>query len=96
MSNTESKQLQYEIGDRAYLVTKQKIAELPEKDKKILDSISKVEIGRYDINCKILMMIADIYNNNAIDAFDTIFKLGFIKGKRSMRNKINREDKTNG
>lgn len=96
MTYAESEQLKYEIGKRAYLVTKQKIAELPEKDKKFLDNISKVEIGRCDIDCKILMMIADIYNNNAIDAFDTIFKLGFIKGKRSMRNKINREDKTNG
>lgn len=96
MSFTENERLQYELANKAYLDTQRRIAELPEKEKKLFDSISKVDIGNYGVRCSVLLMIANVYNNSAINAFDMIFKLGFMKGGRSMKNKINRKDKANG
>lgn len=88
MPFTENERLRYELAHKAYLDTQRRIAELPEKEKKLFDSISKVDIGNYGVRCSVLLTIANVYNNSAINAFEMIFKLGFMKGERSMRNKV--------
>lgn len=93
MSFTENERLQYELANKAYLDTQRRIAELPEKEKKLFDSISKVDIGNYGVRCSVLIMIAGIYNNNAINAFNDIFRLGFMKGQRAERQRLRKEKK---
>ena len=83
MCFTEQERLQYERAHEAYLEIQRRKDELPEKDKQLLKQLSRLKIGRYCASWHTLVMIAEIYDNNAIDCFDTIFRLGFLKGQRA-------------
>lgn len=85
MAFTEIERLQYEAAHKKYLETKRRKSELPEKDRKLFEKLESIEIGRCDVNFSTIVMIADVYQNNAINAFDTIFRLGFMKGERKGR-----------
>ncbi len=63
--------------------TQRRKDELPEKDKRLFEQLERVKIGRYDVTCSVALMIAEVYQNNAINAFNTIFALGFMKGQRA-------------
>lgn len=80
---SESEKLQYQRAQEFMSETQRRKSELPEKDKKLFEQLEKVNIGRYDVACSVVCMIAEVYQNNAIDAFNTIFKLGFMKGQRA-------------
>lgn len=95
MEFTESERLQYENASRAFLETKRRKSELPEKDKKLFELIKAVEIGRYDVTYSTMIMIADVYQNNAINAFNTIFRLGFLKGERKAKRQFAKKARTN-
>ena len=85
MSFTKEEELQYEAARRSYLEIQRKKSELSEKDKRLFEQLKAVEIGHYDVNCSTMLMIAGVYQNNAINAFDTIFRLGFLKGMRKAK-----------
>ena len=93
MSFTERERLQYEAAHQRYLDIQRRKSELPEKDKKLFEKLEAIEIGRYDVSCSILLMIANVYQNNAINAFDTIFRLGFMKGQRAEWNRQKKGEK---
>lgn len=82
---TKEEELQYEAAKRSYLEIQRRKSELSEKDKKLFEQLEAVEIGRYDVSCSTVLMIADVYHNNAINAFGTIFRLGFLKGMRKAK-----------
>ncbi len=82
---TEIERMQYEAAHQRYLDIQQRKSELPEKDKRLFEELKSVEIGRYDVSCSTVLMIADVYQNSAVNAFNTIFRLGFMKGERKGR-----------
>lgn len=86
---TEEKRA-YEHSHRVYLETQRRKTELPEEDRKLLEKVLAIETGRYGVNCSTALMIAKVYDNNAINAFCAIFNLGFMKGERSMKNRMKR------
>ena len=51
-----------------------------------------MKIGRYAVACSIVLMIAEVYQNNAINAFGTIFRLGFMKGQRAEKARQKRKE----
>lgn len=86
----------YESARKKYEEIQRRKEELTVKDKRLLKRITDTEVGRYDVGSRITMMIAEVHNNNAINAFDTIFKLGFMRGEKSMKNKMKRDNKMIG
>lgn len=84
--------LQYQRAHAVFLETKRRKAALPEKDKRLFRQLERVEIGRYNVTSSVILMIADVYQNNAIDAFDTIFSLGFMKGQRAEKARQKKEE----
>lgn len=85
MKFTEGERIQYEKACERYFETQKRKSELHEKDKKLFEKIEKVKIGHYDVSGQTILMIAHVYQNNAIDAFSAIFRLGFLKGERKAR-----------
>ena len=84
----EQEQLNYQRAQEMYQETQRRKNVLSEKDKKLFRQLKQVEIGRYDVTFYTVCMIAELYQNNAINAFDTIFRLGFMKGQRSEKAKL--------
>lgn len=82
MQLTEKERLELEKGEKAYLEIERRKSELSEADKKLLEKVEAIEVGRYDVRYSTMIMIAKVYQNNAINAFSTIYKLGFLKGMR--------------
>lgn len=80
---SEQEKLQYQRAQEVFFETQRRKNELPEKDKRLLKQLEKVKIGRYDVSCSVILMLAEVYQNNMIDAFNTIFRLGFMKGQRA-------------
>lgn len=80
---SEQEKLQYQRAQETFFETQRRKSELPEKDKRLFEQLEKVKIGRYDVTCSTVLMIAKVYQNNAINAFNTIFTLGFMKGQRA-------------
>lgn len=71
----------YENARRSYEEIQKRKRALSEKDKRLFERISKVKIGRYDdVSSETVLVIADVYGNNAINAFNSIYRLGFMKG----------------
>ena len=83
MRFTEQEKLQYERACKAYQETQRKKSKLPEKDKRLLEKLNQLKVERYGVSCRTLEMIAEVYDNNAINSFDTIFRLGFLKGQQA-------------
>lgn len=80
---SEQERLQYQRAQEVFFETQRRKNELPEKDKRLFEQLEKVKIGRYDVTCSVVLMIAEVYQNNAINAFNTIFTLGFMNGQRA-------------
>lgn len=80
---SEQERLQYQRAQEVFFETQRRKDEFPEKDKRLFEQLKNVKVGRYDVTCPIVLMIAEVYQNNAINAFGTIFKLGFMKGQRA-------------
>lgn len=80
---SEQERLQYQMAQEVFFETQRRKSELPEKDKRLFEQLEKVKIGRYDVTCSVIRMIAEVYQNNAVNAFSTIFTLGFMKGQRA-------------
>ena len=89
---SEQERLQYQREQEVFFETQRRKSELPEKDKRLFEQLEKVKTGRYDVACSVVCMIAEVYQNNAINAFYTIFKLGFIKGQRAEKARRKRKD----
>lgn len=89
---SEQEKLQYQREQEGFSETQRRISELPEKDKRLFEQLRKVKLGRYDVTCSVVLMIAKVYQNNAINAFDTIFTLGFMKGQRAEKAKQKRKE----
>ena len=89
---SEQEKLQYQMAQEIFFETQKRKSELPEKDKKLFEQLEKVKIGRYDVMCSVVLMIAEVYQNNAINAFDTIFRLGFMKGQRAEKARQKRKE----
>ena len=95
MKFTREEKLAYEMGRRSYFEIQKRKSELSEADKKLFERLEAVEIGRYDVSSSIVLMIANVYSNNAINAFSTIFRLGFMKGIRKGKREA-KNGKNNG
>lgn len=89
---SEQEKLQYQRAQEVFFETQRRKSELPEKDKRLFEQLEKVKIGRYDVTCSVICMIAEVYQNNAINAFDTIFTLGFMKGQRAEKARQKRKE----
>lgn len=83
MSFTDQDELRFQRACEMYQETQRRKQELPEKDKRLFERLDQLDIGRYSVSFHTLVMIAKAYDNNAINSFDTIFKLGFLKGQRA-------------
>lgn len=80
---SEQEKMRYQRAQENFFETQRRKSELSEKNKKLFEQLEKVKIGGYDVACTTVLMIADVYQNNAINAFGTIFRLGFMKGQRA-------------
>ena len=58
-------------------------ASLTGKEKKLIETISKVKTDSYSIYFHEVMLFADIHNNNLINGSTDIFNYGFLKGQRA-------------
>lgn len=87
---SEQERLQYQRAQEVFFETQRRKDELPEKDKRLFEQLEKVKIDRYDVTYSVVLMIAEVYQNNAINAFNTIFTLGFMKGQRAEKAKRKR------
>lgn len=58
-------------------------ASLTGKEKKLIEAISKVNPGNYNMYSNELMIFADIHNNNLLNGSIDIFNYGFLKGQRA-------------
>jgi hypothetical protein len=63
-------------------------ASLTGKEKHLIEKIEKVNLGRYDMSCWELMLLANVYNNNLINGSMDIFRYGFMKGQKAEKEKI--------
>ncbi len=84
---SEQEQLRLQRATEMYQETQRRKSELSEKDKRLFEQLKRVKIGRYDVDYHTLVMITKVYDNNAINSFDTIFRLGFMKGQRAEKAK---------
>lgn len=87
---TDKQNKAYQRARYDYAEIQRKKAELPERDRRLIETAETLDVGRYGVSSSIVLMVADVYSNNAMNAFCTIFSLGFIKGQRSERNKRKR------
>lgn len=83
MCFTEQQRLQYQRACEMYQETQRRKNELSENDRRLFEQLGQLKIGRYAVSYHTLVMIAEVYDNNAINSFDTIFRLGFLKGQRA-------------
>ena len=83
MCITQQERLRLQRATKVYQETQRRKSELPEKDKRLFEQLEKVRVGRYNVSCSVILMIAEVYGNSAIDFFNSIFRLGFMKGQRA-------------
>ena len=82
-------------GHRQYLAIQAKKAGLDDKNKKLFNQLEQIELGRHDVSVSTMLMIADVYNNNAINSFSTVFKLGFLQGQKAEKARRIKQVKVN-
>lgn len=76
----------YKEAQESYKRLQEKKANLPEHDKKWLDKIHAYKINiRYDVKTDKMKMLAELYNNSMLDAFNTIFRIGYIAGQKALK-----------
>lgn len=61
------------------------------RDKKMMELIETVDSGRYCIGVYEVMLLADIYDNNMIDASYDLFRYGFLKGQMALKAELKRK-----
>lgn len=83
---------QYQSAQEVFWGIQKRKDELPEKYKKLFKQLERIKIGRYDTSYSVMMTIAEVYQNNALNAFSTIFRLGFMKGQRAERAKMKKNE----
>ena len=83
MSITDQDELRFQRAREMYQEIQRRKQELPEEDKRLFEQLDQLNIGRHGASYHTLIMIAKVYDNNAINSFDTIFRLGFLKGQRA-------------
>ena len=71
----------YKEAQESYKRLQERKANLPEHDK---IHAYKVNI-RYDVKTDKMMMLAKLYNNSMLDAFNTIFRIGYIAGQKALK-----------
>ncbi len=81
----------YERAHEAYLETKKRRELLEGEDKKLFELIENIDIGNYCIKCSEASVIAQVYNNNAINSCMHFFRLGFLKGQRAEKARQRKE-----
>ena len=91
---TEKEMKRFEKGRRDYEETINRMAALCEKEKKFLEMVRSVDTGNYRLSSKDMMLIANVFGNNAINCWYMFFNLGFMKGQRSEKTKQKIERKT--
>lgn len=91
----EQEQLRYQTAQKTYQEMQRRKNALSEKDKKLFLQLDRLGIGKYDVSFHTILMIAEVYGNNAINSFDTIFKLGFLKGQRAEKEKLRKQARSN-
>ena len=95
MVMTKTELVEYEKAKKKHEATKNRIANLQGKDKRIYEKISKVKMGRYSPLMSEVLCIVDVHQNNAINASYDLLALGFLKGQRAakadMKKKGNKE-----
>lgn len=89
----ENEKKQFEEARKRYLETMKRKGELPEKYKKLFKKIESIEFGNYGVSCEVMLLISYVYEGNAINAFNTIFGLGFIKGQAQAKKQFEKENK---
>lgn len=62
--------------------------QLSKSEKRLFEQLEKVNTDGYDVTASVVLMVAEIYQNNAINAFNTIFTLGFLKGQSKERARL--------
>lgn len=50
---------------------------------KLLDDSRKVDLGNYEIGADDVRRLAEMYNNNFVNASYDMFRIGFLKGQRA-------------
>lgn len=65
--------------------------ELTGKAKKMMENIQKVKPGNYCMTSSEVIILADIHDNNMIDASYDLFRYGFLKGQRALRAELKRK-----
>lgn len=79
--------IRYERARHQFDEIQRKKAALTGKDAKLMEQIEAVDVGSYSVKCSVVKMLADIYDNNFVNAFFDMFRLGFMKGQRAERNR---------
>jgi len=73
---------------KEYEDIKQRISELSEKDKRFFDRVLAVDVGRYDFTTSTMLLVSTVYNNNALNAFNFIYKIGFMRGRNAEKRRV--------
>lgn len=70
---------------------------LDDADKRWIDKIRALKVGRYDADFRHVVMLSNMHGGSAISAFSDIFHYGFMKGIRAeqarMKKKANMDRK---
>lgn len=65
---------------------------LDESDKRWIDKIRALKVGRYDADFGQVLVLSRLHHNNAIDAFSDIFHLGFMKGMHAEQARMKKKE----
>ena len=82
----------HEEARAVYKQYQDNISKLDKKGKELFDRVGAFKTpDRYDMRCDEILMVASVYENNAVDASNIFFKYGFIKGMRYAKKQLKRE-----
>lgn len=84
---TDLEKIRYERARHQFDEIQRKKAALTGKDAKLMEQIEAVDVGNYRVKCSVVEMLANIYNNNFVNASYDMFRLGFMKGQCAERNR---------
>lgn len=78
-------------GAIEYKAIKERISKLSEKDRRFFNRVETINTRRCGFTCSEMLLVAKIYNNNALNSFNFIFKIGFIREKNQKNKKTNKK-----
>ncbi|MGI6721052.1 MAG: hypothetical protein ACOX4I_00625 [Anaerovoracaceae bacterium] len=79
------------LAHKEYYEIRRRKAALTGRAKKMLENIEKTDTGRYCMTVSEVRALAEVYNNNMINASYDLFRYGFLKGQRAMRAELKRK-----